>query len=132
MARRGTQYVAFGLYYFVLMPADVSGYGEATSDVTAVPLNNSLWLCMMVAYCRERNITPILITTPSPVKWDMAKHNGLQAIADELGIDYVDLNLVHTDLGIDWDKDTFDAGDHLNVYGAVKVSRYVGEYLSRA
>lgn len=112
-------------------PADVSGYGQATNGVATVPHNNSLWLRMMVEYCQERNVTPILMSTPSPVNWNMARHNGIQELANELGIAYVDLNLIHTELGIDWNSDSYDGGDHLNIAGARKVSRYVGNYLSK-
>ena len=33
-------------------------------------------------------------------------------------------------MGIDWTTDTYDAGAHLNVYGAEKLTRYFGRMLS--
>ena len=33
-------------------------------------------------------------------------------------------------MGIRWEKDSYDGGDHLNLYGAQKVSTFVGDYLS--
>ena len=36
------------------------------------------------------------------------------------------------EIGIDWTTDTYDAGIHLNVSGAEKLSRYFGEILVSA
>ena len=33
------------------------------------------------------------------------------------------------EIGIDWNKDTFDEGDHLNYYGSKKLTDYLSEYL---
>ena len=44
-------------------------------------------------------------------------------------LDYINF-LEHTDeIGLDYNVDTYDAGLHLNVYGAEKLTRYLGEYL---
>ena len=61
----------------------------------------------------------------------MSKHNGVERVASELGVDYVDLNLgdAATSIGIDWSTDSLDGGDHLNYSGAEKVSTYLGAYL---
>ncbi len=111
--------------------ADVSDYGAASDEVARVPRNNQLWLRLMVRSCRAHGATPVLMSTPSPVNWNMAKHNGTQLVADELGVTFVDLNLAREEIAIDWSNETYDAGDHLNHAGAVKVSRYVGQLLSR-
>lgn len=73
----------------------------------------------------------ILVSVPSPENWDYGKHNAVQALADRTGVDFIDLNLKCDSLGIDWSKDTKDQGNHLNYSGAVKVSGFLGEYLSR-
>ena len=36
------------------------------------------------------------------------------------------------EIGIDWTTDTYDAGIHLNVFGAEKLSRYFGAILTTA
>lgn len=71
------------------------------------------------------------MSAPTVANWDMAKHNGIQAFADELGVEYLDLNLLNNAVGIDWSTDTRDKGDHVNLAGAIKVTRYVGWYLSK-
>ena len=40
------------------------------------------------------------------------------------------MNLLLDDIGLDWTHDTADGGDHLNIYGAEKVSKYIGNYLN--
>lgn len=42
---------------------------------------------------------------------------------------FLDMNLLEKELNMDWDRDSRDEGDHLNTYGAEKVSRYLGDYL---
>ena len=48
----------------------------------------------------------------------------------ELGLDYVDLNVGDDLVEIDWATDSYDAGDHLNVSGARKVTTAVGSLLA--
>lgn len=53
----------------------------------------------------------------------------MEAISKDLGVDYIDTNLLRDDIPIDWKKDTKDKGDHLNYKGAVKLTNYIGKYL---
>ncbi len=59
----------------------------------------------------------------------MRRHNTIRDTAESLGLPYIDGNLL--DLGIDWDTDTYDRGDHLNYSGAAKVTAWLGDYLRR-
>ena len=59
----------------------------------------------------------------------MKKHNGITKLAEQLGVEYIDMNLLADEIPIDWDTDTRDGGDHMNNYGAEKVCDYIGEYL---
>ena len=43
---------------------------------------------------------------------------------------YYNLYALSDEIGIDWNLDTYDAGLHLNVWGAEKLSRYFGKLLT--
>lgn len=80
--------------------------------------------------CQENNIELILIKAPSLTPYwyqeyekqiiDYARINNLKYINF---LDYI------TEIGLDYSKDTFDYGAHLNVYGADKLTKYMGSYL---
>ncbi|MCM1308828.1 MAG: hypothetical protein NC223_09555 [Butyrivibrio sp.] len=72
----------------------------------------------------------IFVTTPAPACQTYERHNAVAALAKQMETDYIDLNLVSEQMGIDWRTDTRDGGNHLNYSGAKKVSDYVGELLS--
>lgn len=78
---------------------------------------------------REKNIELVLINTLSPVNWSYEKHNGIEKLAKEYSLTYIDMNLAAKEINIDWKKDTYDKGDHLNFYGAQKVTDYLGKYI---
>ena len=80
--------------------------------------------------CVKNQAELVLISTPSPANYNYKKHNGLQKLADQYSLEYLDLNLKLEEIGIDWAVDTLDKGDHLNISGAEKVTKYLGDYLS--
>lgn len=90
---------------------------------------NRFYLDAMIDYCRSIGATPVLMSTPSTVNWNQKRHDALQRIADEMGVDYIDMNTGDTKVDIDWTTETVDAGDHVNYLGARKVSEFVGGYL---
>ncbi len=79
--------------------------------------------------CQENGADVVLVSTPSPKNYNYRKHNTLEAYAEENEMDYLDLNLMIKELGIDWQTDSLDHGDHLNLNGAGKVTDYLETYL---
>ena len=78
--------------------------------------------------CQKNNSELILISMPVTDERAMEKHEIIQKFADEKGIKYINLNF-ESDEPIDWETDTQDKGQHLNIKGAEKVGRYLSKYL---
>ncbi len=104
-------------------------YMKETDISLPIPTMPRFYLEQMTALCKERGIEFLLVDVPSPVNWNYKKHKGVQLFADENGLAFLDLNLKTNELGIDWNKDSLDKGDHMNYSGAQKVTAYLGEYL---
>lgn len=111
-------------------PATNTNYMEYTEAKEKVDKINEYYLDLIEDKCEENNITFILLSTPSTVNWNYRRHNGIKQYAKRNKIKYLDLN-IDNKVQIDWSKDTRDMGDHLNYYGAYKVSAYLGKYLSK-
>lgn len=79
--------------------------------------------------CDENGAKLIFFSTPSTKNWNYMRHNGIEALAKELKCEYIDLNLLTKEVPVDWKNDTVDKGDHMNYFGAKKVTSYLSEYL---
>ncbi len=107
---------------------------------TTTTLRNSLStrqpiIAEMKRLCEERGAKLILMKVPvvrPPLTyaayWSQEKHDLIQGMADELGLTFLDLN--QADLGLDWSADTVDRGSHVNEIGAVKISRYMADWIA--
>ena len=93
--------------------------------------NSYYYLDKMVELCETYGTQLILIKAPSlsPVWWDQWDQQMVD-YAREKGLVYIDFLDYEQEIGIDWTTDTYDTGLHLNVYGAEKLSVYLGQYLS--
>ena len=110
--------------------ADVEGYMAPMEEREPLSRTNLADLKKIAEVCRKRGISLVLFSAPSPANWTMRRHNTIRDTAESLGLPYIDGNLL--DLGIDWDTDTYDRGDHLNYSGAAKVTAWIGDYLRRS
>ena len=118
-----------------LMQTGVKPY---TTPYTQPPLaddafgeNSWYYLDRMVQLCRAHGTQLVLVKAPSqyPVWWEQWDAQ-IRDYAEANGLLYVNMLDHQAQIGIDWDTDTYDAGLHLNVYGAEKAAAWFGRILS--
>ena len=110
-------------------PYTGGGYMHATDDRTPVTFITRYYLDKIKRLCDAHGTKLLFVTAPSPVNHTMQRHNEVQALADALAVPYLDLNLNTEELGIDWNLDTLDGGDHLNYTGCQKATAYLQRYM---
>ena len=88
---------------------------------------------LCIEYCKEKGIELILIKAPTNYfryhwyyEWDAQ----IVDYAATHGLAYYNFMDEKEAIGLDMSKDTYDAGIHLNVYGAEKLTSYFGSILS--
>ena len=90
---------------------------------------NSFYFDMIKKFCDERGIKIILYSMPSALNYNWERVGKIEEFAKEKRVEYIDLNQIIDQVGIDWEQDTNDNGDHMNLFGAVKVTGYLGNHL---
>jgi len=131
-------------YYFKPLNVGLNGYfmRSETVPVTVIPKGARLedyslptvcfeYLDKIRELCAENNISFILIKSPSiwPYwydEWD----NQVSEYAERHSLPYYNLLKLNSETGIDYDTDTANGGNHINVHGAEKLSRWLGAELS--
>ena len=79
--------------------------------------------------CNQNNCELVLMTMPTTDEKAIEKYEIFKEFANEQDLKYINFNF-EIDEPINWETDTQDKGDHLNIKGAEKVGRYISKYLS--
>ena len=86
----------------------------------------------LLALLQEKGIELILIKAPTN-DWRYHWYDEWDAqicdYAEQNGLAYYNFIPLCEEIGIDWETDTYDVGVHLNVYGAEKLTSYLGRLL---
>lgn len=101
-------------------------YSEYEDEMTKT---QEAGLLEVMELCKKNNIQVLLMEVPSMNSWSYERHNYMTRFAEEHGAKFLDFNVIWKDLEIDENKDFRDRGNHMNYYGATKVSAYFAEYL---
>ena len=107
--------------------------GRPLADYT-LPEVGFEYLEKMRALCEEKGVEFILIKAPTnnwKYYWYDEWEEQIVAWANEKNVDYYNFIPLDGEIGIDWSTDTYDAGVHLNVYGAEKLTSYFGAILAK-
>ncbi len=106
-------------------------YMETDAESMVIEPLNQKYLDEIAGFCRENGIELLVLALPSATNYNKETHKGIQAWADAHGVPFLDMNLMWEDIGLDWNTDTKDGGDHMNSAGADKVSSFLADYLEK-
>lgn len=79
--------------------------------------------------CEENGIELILVRAPIEYGWYEQWDQNVEEYAAQYGLTYLNFCNYKEEMGLDMSVDTYDAGYHLNITGAEKLSVYFGKYL---
>lgn len=112
-----------------VLPCSGNPHMEQTDKRDVIEPPVSLYMDKIVNLCRENNIDILLYEAPAVKSWNYSRHNGMSDYAEKNGLTFLDFNTID-EVGIDWQQDTKDAGEHMNVFGAQQCTAYMGKYIS--
>lgn len=88
------------------------------------------FLDKITSLCEEKGITLVLVKAPSLYPyWYEEWEEQVELYAKENKLTYINFLELTKECGIDYSTDTYDAGLHLNLSGAEKVTRWFGNFL---
>ncbi len=104
-------------------------YKEGTKDGECHIEGRALdYLRRIDQLCREEGIQLILYKIPAPT-WYKLQSDGSAKLAEEFGVPYLELFYRLDEIGLDPATDFRDRKNHMNQYGAEKLSAYMMKYM---
>lgn len=105
--------------------------GSALIEQGRLPLSETVneYLLKTIELCREADIDLLLVVTPYQANSEHIRiFNSIKDLADDEGIEFIDMNSHAAEIGIDLSTEMSDWG-HAMVSGAEKNSIWLGDYL---
>lgn len=94
--------------------------------------NAYAYLDKITGLCKENDIQLILVKAPSLYPyWYEEWEEQMESYAAEHDLLYINFLELEEETGLDFTTDTYDAGLHLNLSGAEKITRYLGNVLQK-
>lgn len=104
---------------------------QIVNETGDIPEANKALLLDLLDYCDTLEQKVIFVTSPQSIGVDaQLKFNYIFKVVEERGYDTINFNTdeMYDALGWDFDKDLYNSG-HANIYGAIKYTNYISEYL---
>lgn len=101
---------------------------QNTKKVTLSP-GSTAYLNKILALAGSKGISVLMIASPSPKNWTQGNHDCIADFAQQNEQTFIDLNQKLDEIGIDWNTDSLDRGDHVNFNGSKKINTYIGKIL---
>lgn len=116
-----------------IVPVDPTDHRKPDALIdSALPARSMDYLEKMRALCEQYGAELVLVKAPTnSVKYYWYEEWDAQIVsyAEDKDLAYYNFVGMDDELGLDWSRDTYDAGLHLNVYGAEKWTDFVGKLL---
>ncbi len=126
-----TEKVSHNGYYMRVdvRPAENVPRGKILPDYT-FGSNAMSYLDKMRELCEEKGVELVLMKAPSlyPYWYDEWEEQ-VEAYASKYNLKYINYLELADEIGLDFSTDTYDGGLHLNLSGADKLSKHLGNFL---
>lgn len=109
---------------------DLELYAEEEPDTLEIGENAWSYMDKIKDLCKEKGIELVLVKAPSisPIWYDEYEEQMVE-YAKVNNLTYINYLELTEELNIDYTKDTYDAGLHMNLPGAEKLSKHLGGLL---
>lgn len=96
-----------------------------------ISLNNKNTLNEIVNICNENDSRLVFVSTTSPLCCSNDRHEMISLFCENNNIEFIDYNddSLRKEIGIDFNTDFRDDGDHLNLSGSKKICTHLGKKL---
>lgn len=125
--------VSFNGYYMRVdvKPAEDVPEGRPLTDYSFGD-NAYTYLNKLTQLCKDNDVQLILVKAPTLYPyWYEQWDDQISDFAKENNLTYINFLELQDEMGLDWSKDTYDGGLHLNLAGAEKMSECFGQMLSK-
>ncbi len=90
-----------------------------------------LYLKKLIDLARENGSEVMFVWYPSATSATYKRHKVVKELANQYDVPFIDFNMDDYDTGFNWLTDSRDGGNHLNYFGATKMTKFIGNYLKK-